>query len=401
MANPSDKKSLIIISSVLFLIISSTYFISIFARGYQVDFKGTPSLKATGIISVTSKPKSASVYINDKLTTATDDTLNLPPGEYQVKIAKDGYLPWQKTFKVKKELVYQTDAQLYRSVPDLKPLTLSGAINPTVSPDGTKIIYAVASASASRDNGLYLIQLNDNLLLLKRNIPKQIAANTSNIDWAKFTFTFSPNSASVLAFNPVTDINYQLLLESTITPTKLIDITPKLISIQDEWANQSNQIITGKIGAIPPELKPLVSTDSAKNFSLSTTEDKILYLAKADGTLPDHIIPPPPAQRTQVQTRQIKKDNYYVYDLKDDTNFLLGSKNNIFEPYWLPNSDNVIYVDNDSIKVTDYDATNLQTLFAGDFDKNIVIPWTDGSRIVTFTTAYKGSQENLYTITIR
>lgn len=401
MANPSDKKSLIIISSVLFLIISSTYFISIFARGYQVDFKGTPSLKATGIISVTSKPKSASVYINDKLTTATDDTLNLPPGEYQVKIAKDGYLPWQKTFKVKKELVYQTDAQLYRSVPDLKPLTLSGAINPTVSPDGTKIIYAVASASASRDNGLYLIQLNDNLLLLNRNIPKQIATNTSSIDWAKFTFTFSPNSASVLAFNPVTDTNYQLLLESTITPTKLIDITLKLISIQDEWANQSNQIITGKIGAIPPELKPLVSTDSAKNFSLSTTEDKILYLAKADGTLPDHIIPPPPAQRTQVQTRQIKKDNYYVYDLKDDTNFLLGSKDNIFEPYWLPNSDNVVYVDDDSIKVTDYDATNLQTLFAGNFDKNIVIPWTDGSRIVTFTTAYKGSQENLYTITIR
>jgi hypothetical protein len=401
MANPSDKKSLIIILSVLFLIVSSTYFISIFARGYQVDFKGTPSLKATGIISVTSKPKSASVYINDKLTTATDDTLNLPPGEYQVKIAKDGYLPWQKTFKVKKELVYQTDAQLYRSVPDLKPLTLSGAINPTVSPDGTKIIYAVASASASRDNGLYLIQLNDNLLLLNRNIPKQIAPNTTTIDWAKFTFTFSPNSASVLAFNPVTDVNYQLLLESAITPTKLIDVTPKLVSIQDEWANQSNQIITGKIGSIPPELKSLVSTDSAKSFSLSTTEDKILYLAKADGTLPDHIISPPPAQSTQVQTRQIKKDNFYVYDLKDDTNFLLGSKNNIFEPYWLPNSDNVVYVDNDSIKVIDYDATNLQTLFAGNFDKNIVIPWTDGSRIVTFTTAYKGSQENLYTITIR
>ena len=74
---------------VLILVIGGTFAISFFARGYQISTKGKISFLATGIISATSKPKAASVYINNKLITATDYTINLPPDEYTIKIVKD------------------------------------------------------------------------------------------------------------------------------------------------------------------------------------------------------------------------------------------------------------------------------------------------------------------------
>jgi len=135
MPQQSTNKSLLITISVFLFIITSTFLITLIARGYQLDFNQPSGIKATGLLSATSKPKSASVYIDDRLFTATDDTINLPPDEYHIKIVKDGYLPWEKTIQIKKETVYQTDTQLFRSVPDLKPITFTGALNPQASPD--------------------------------------------------------------------------------------------------------------------------------------------------------------------------------------------------------------------------------------------------------------------------
>jgi len=397
----SSKKSILIISLVLLFISGSTYFISIYAKGYQINFKQGASLQATGIFSATSKPKAASVYVNDRLITATDDTINLSPDTYSIKIAKDGFLPWQKTVQVKKELVYQSDAQLYRSAPDLKPITLTGAINPVISPDSTKIVYSVASASAAKDNGLYLIELTDNSILVNKNTPKQISPDLPNIDWSKFNFVFSPNSRQILATNKNTNISYLLSLDTPVTQKTLLDVTLRLALIQEDWNNQNQQLIASKIELLPKELKDLVSTDSAKNVSFSSADDKILYLAKKDSTVPSNIITPPPAQSTQSQSRDIKKGNYYVYDIKDDTNFLIGSADKIYNSFWLPYSSSVIFMNDQKIKVIEYDGTNEQTLFAGNFNKDSVYPWSDGNKIITLTSPYAGSPENLYAIVIR
>ncbi len=401
MANPSDKKSIIIIILVLLLIVSSTYFISMFARGYQVNFNKGPGLTATGILSATSKPKGASVYINDRLVTATDDTINLTPDTYTIKIVMDGYLPWQKTVSIKKEVVYQTDTQLFRSVPDLKPITVTGAVNPTVNPDMTQIAYSVASASASKDNGLYLIQLTDNPILISRNTPRQLSPNLPGIDWAKFTFTFSPDSRQILATNKTSNISYLLTLDSAISQKNLYDVTPRLGLIQEDWNNQNQQLIASKLERLPKALRTMVSTDSAKNITFSSDDNRVLYLAKADNNIPQNLITPPPAQSTQTQNRDLKKDNYYVYDIKDDTNFLIGPNTSISNPFWLPNSNSIVFVEENNIKVIEYDGTNKQSLFAGSFDPKVVYPWSDGSRIVTLTSPYTSAPENLYAISIK
>ena len=315
-----DKKSLSVIILVIILIITATYGISFFARGYQISTKGKISFLATGIISATSRPKAASVYINDRLITATDDTINLVPDEYTIKIIKDGYLPWQKNIQIKKEIVYQSDAQLFRSAPDLKPVTLTGAINPAVSPDGSLVVFSVASASATKDNGLYLLELSNNVNFLAKNTARQLSSNLSNLDWSKFTFTFSPNSRQILAKNISNNTNYLINLDSTTDYKNLYDVTAKLTLIKEEWQNQEEQLIKAKITLIPKEIQAIASTTSAKNILFSDDDTKVLYLAKTDANLQKDLISPPPAQSTQNQSRDIKKDNYYVYDIKDDTN---------------------------------------------------------------------------------
>lgn len=402
MSNPSPTRSLLMIGSVVLFVATSTYVISLFARGYQINLQGTPSFKSTGILSATSSPKAASVYINDRLMTATDDTLNLPPDEYTIRIIKDGYLPWEKTIKIKNETVYQTNAQLYRSVPDLKPITLTGAINPSHSIDDNKIVYSVASSSAQRDNGLYLIELTDsNPIPLNRSAPRQIAPNFPNIDWSHFSFSFSPNSREILAQSINDGPSYLLQIDSTITQNKLMDVTARLPIIKEDWDKQLSLIIASKIAKLPKSIQNLAATESSKNISFSTSDEKILYLAEKDGQIEDHIINAPPAQSNQPQHRDVKTGNYYVYDLVDDTNFLIGSQANILNPVWLPNSNNIVFVENNKIFVIEYDATNKQALFGGSFNKDVVYPWSDGSRIILLTSAYKGIPDNLYSVTIR
>ncbi|MGI5840731.1 MAG: PEGA domain-containing protein [Patescibacteria group bacterium] len=402
MANPSDKKSLLIILSVLLLVASSTYLISFYARGYKINFNKGVALQATGLLSATSRPKSASVYVNDRLITATDDTINLPPGDYTIRIAKDGYLPWEKQASIKKEIVFQTDAQLYRSVPDLRPVTLSGAISSALSPDGSKIVYAVASASADRDNGLYQFDLNDNPIPLSRSSYKQLAPNFPGVDWSEFSFEFSPDGRSILATNKISNVSYLISLDSPINSRNLFDVTPRLSIIRDEWQREITQNNLLKIEKLPKEIKAFISTDSAKaKFYFNTADEKVLYLAQTEGQIAPNIITPPPAQSTQTQTRDIKAGHYYVYDIKDDTNFHIGSEEDLNKPFWLPNSNSIIYLSDKQIKVIEYDATNHQILFAGNFNPDYVFPWADGSRIVTLIAPYEGAPENLYAISIR
>jgi len=401
MPSVSDKKSLLIILSVfLFIIIGTTTAITI-ARGYQLNIQNGLQFKATGLLSATSVPKGASVYINNRLITATDDTINLSPDDYQIKIIKDGFLPWQKTFQIKKEVVYQTNAQLFRSVPDIRPLTLSGALNPTISPDLSKIIFSVASASAQKDNGLYLIDVTDNLISLNRSSPRQLTPNLSWLDWSKARFTFSPNSRQVIASFSSPQINYLIQLDTPITSANLLDITLKLPQIKSEWDTQEQLIIKNRLERLPDQIKTLVSTDSAKNIAYNSTDDKVFYLASASALLDQNIITPPPAQSTQIQSRQIVGGNYYVYDLKEDTNFLIGSHDNLFNLNWIPNSNSLSFVENNQIQAIEYDATNKVTIYGGIFNNQIVFPWADGSKIITLITPYPGAPINLYGISLK
>ncbi len=107
---------------VLFVIVGGLIAI-FYAYGYRFQFGGGTGnikfLEGTGLLVATSKPDGARVLVNDHLTTATNNTINLAPGNYDVKIQKDGYVTWEKKIIIKKALVSEANALLIAAAPDM------------------------------------------------------------------------------------------------------------------------------------------------------------------------------------------------------------------------------------------------------------------------------------------
>ncbi|PIY70986.1 hypothetical protein COY88_02705, partial [Candidatus Roizmanbacteria bacterium CG_4_10_14_0_8_um_filter_35_28] len=143
------------------------FFISFFAillwiisytRGYRLDL-GKKTLSSTGILSLTSYPKTAQVYLDGKLKGVTDLNLTLSPNHYQVEIKKDGYTSWSKKIVLKGELVVSLEAVLFPLNPSLSPLTNSGLVKAIPIDDTEKILVFVQKPDLEdldKKNGLYL-----------------------------------------------------------------------------------------------------------------------------------------------------------------------------------------------------------------------------------------------------
>jgi len=124
----------------LFVVLAST--IILYAQGYSFDWqKKSPII--TGAFYFKSYPREADIYINNKYEGKTTKFIRrLPPGEYDIKISKQGYSDWQKTLAVKSKLV--TEAQNIILVnktlaPNL--ITDNNVGYLTFSPDKKKAIY--------------------------------------------------------------------------------------------------------------------------------------------------------------------------------------------------------------------------------------------------------------------
>lgn len=410
--------TLIFITLTLGIVLAIKY-----AKGYRPSFKNR-ALEGTGLLAVNSYPKGATVFINGRLTTATDDTLNLPPGEYQVKIAKDGYIPWEKTLKLEPELVTQTNTRLFPSVPDLKPLTFSGATNPLPSPDREKIVFSVNNATTDTKNGLYVLDLLDRPFSLNSD-PRQISRTSAKYDLAKAQLIWSPDSSQILAtLNQGEAEEINLLLSSTgftdIADFK--DVTARLPVILKEWQGLKDKKFHEQLITLPEPMQ-WIATASAQMIAFSPDEKKMLFVATASAQIAENLIPPLPATSTQSETRAIQPHNYYIYDLEEDKNFLIApyisdtskaNKPGVKEVHapgldnsapviWYPDSNHVIMVEEAKIIITEYDATNRHTVYAGPFAQNFIFPWPNGSRLIILASLNGGSNlpPNLYSINLK
>lgn len=411
---------------VLIFLIAATFLAVLFAKGYRFN-PNQKTVVGTGLLVANSFPDGASVFINDKLTTATDDTLNLPPETYQVKIVKDGYFSWEKQLILKEELVTQTNCRLFPSVPDLKALTYAGAQNLTPSPDGEKIAYVVASASASPKNGLWLLNLSAGTMFLNKDTV-QIAKTTTGIDLSRAKLLWSPNSKQILIRTETS--NYLLDIERLNDLTDLNDITARLTLMLDDWKNELDLKNKENLQKLPKEMQQIL-IESAKNIYFSPDEEKILYTATASAQIPDNLKSPLPSSNNQPQERQIMPDRIYVYDIEEDRNFFIYQLTqeksvqvtseessidqkiyNLESQYsalriqpvqWFPSSRHLIILNGDRIEVLEYDATNRNTVYAGNFKENFVYPWPDGSQLIILTSLNPDPNlsPNLYAIDLK
>jgi len=437
---------LLIFLTTAVYIFSGTFLMIRYAQGYRPT--KTLTIKGTGLLSANSYPTAGEVYINGKLTTATDNTLNLDPGTYDIEIKKDGYHTWSKKLKIEAELVTETNAQLFPASPSLEPLTYTGATMPVPAPDGTKLSFTVASSSAVAKNGLYVQELTSSPIALNKTA-RQIARTETGYDYTTSNYTWSPNGSEILVSFKT---GSHILLDATKFNdlATLKDVTVRLPQILSEWELELARQERVQLLKLP-EFMASIATQSATNLYFSPDSKRLLYQSITNLDIPTGLVPTLPSSSTQTESRSLQAGSWYVYDLKEDKNFLIAedklpktqkitllpnfavaipaelisspsafhllqndttgesiilfnaqySSIVVSQIQWFPDSTHLILTTDSGIDLLEYDGTNRVTIYGGPMDKSIVYPWPDGSKIITRISFSEGTLPNLYTIKLK
>jgi hypothetical protein len=395
-------KKLIIPVLIIIFLLAGTTFAVLYGKGYRFDFaQGRPDLSGTGLLVATSLPDGAQVFINGHLTTATDNTINLSPNTYDVKIVKEGYFSWEKNLVVKKEVVTKAEALLFPTTPKLESITSTGVENPVLDPSQTKIAYTVSSQSASTKRGVFVLDMSSRPILTLQGDSTQIADDSSNT-FSKALLSWSPDGSQLMATVSGTNTTIYTL-DSGGFNSSPTDVTEQMASVNAAWQKQRNDREKARLDTLQDNLKKVVN-DNFNILSWSEDETKILYQAKNDSTLPIIIDPRLIGTNSIAEQRNLKKDAVYVYDIKEDRNYkILDSFSGTELPLsWFPDSKHLVYVHDQKVDIMEYDATNQTTIFAGPFVDHYVFPWPDGSKIVILTSLGNSNlAPNLYTITLK
>ena len=420
------RKRLIIFLSVFLGIALVAYFLVKLASGYRPDFS-TKTMRPTGLLVATSTPNQASILVNGKILKAkTATTLSLSPGEYNIEIKKDGFSSWKKKILIEKELVAKTDAYLFPTYPDLKALTSASASNPVISPDGKKIVFAVADQDEK--NGLWVLDLPERPLGLTREPRQVLQSAPKGRDFAKANYQWTPDSKQILVTlvksatkTKVIEENFLIDANNLNQATNLIDVTDQLPAIKKEWENEEKILQEAKLGKLPEELLGILGK-SAKDIFFSPDETKILYTATASATIPKELIPPLPGASNQTESRDINPRKIYIYDLKEDRNFYIMSEQEskrVKEQEkkeekistlplssspalsWFPTSKHIFLVQKDKISIIEYDGTNKVDVYSGPFENSFAFPFPSGNKILVLTSLSKETPVNLYSISLK
>ncbi len=382
-------------------------FVSYYARGYRFDVK-TLKFQPNGILVLKSEPDGASVYINSDLKTATNATLSLSPGTYDVEVRKEGYFSWYKRLTIDKEIVTQAAVSLFRNVPSLSPATFSGATNPIMSEDGGKIAYTVLPAVGVTDDKVGLWTLDTfSLPLGFSNDPKRITDG----DLTNASYSFSPDGRQILL--TISNSIFVLDTGSFTAQNQRVNMAFKKDATLAGWAKEKAVKNTSLIRNLPPELTDIL-TRKTSDFVFSPDEQMILYTASASGTLPDNLIRPLPGASTQKQERAVQTGHTYIYDIKEDRNFLVTDqpvsinsqvsdlKSQISSLRWMSTSRHLLLAQPGQIVIMDYDGTNRVVVYSGSYIGTYAFPFNNTTRLLILTNlGAETASPNLYTLTIK
>ena len=332
------------------------------AKGYTIS-PTEGRIVGTGIITVSSEPDSASVFVDGHLTTATNATIpSLSPKTYTIRVVKEGFIPWEREVYVKEGLVSELKLTLFPAIPTIYPLTFTGVLNPVLSPDNSKLAYIVASGKKS---GVWVWTMSKNqpISFARSSEPHQIASSIT-ADFSQASLKWSPDSKQVLA--TAGQNNYLLGSDSLNSDPR--DITPILTVSLKGWEDDVKLKDGVRIDSIKDIALRKIASDSS---SLTWAPDETKFMA-----------------------------NNKIYDLESLKEYTIPSAKSIL---WLPDSRHLVLVEDTTISLIDFDGTNKAVIYAGSFKDNFVFPWPDSSRLVIISSfpTPTASEPNLYGINLR
>ncbi len=370
-----SKQFIITVITALVILIATGVAV-FFAKGFTFSVDERRIL-GTGIISVTSVPDSASVYIDGHLTTATNATVpNLSPKKYLVKIVKERFIPWEREVEVKEGLVSELKVNLFPAIPTIYPLTFNGVENPVLSPDESKLAFIVPGVTKKSGVWVWTMSTNQPIAFARSGEPHQIARSDQGVDFSKSTLKWSSSSKEVL----VTLGNNNYLMDSDNFNSEARDITPTLAVTLKTWEEDTTQKQTARVLSIS-NLEARQTASGSAVLKWSPDETKFMYVEQPSDL-----------------SRQ--SSDYKVYDLDTNQKYNLPEAKMYF---WLPNSTHVVLVEEGKVSVVDFDGTNKAVIYAGTFKNDMVFAWPDSSRLVIISSfpTPTASEPNLYGINLK
>lgn len=381
------------------LLVVTTIVVIALARGWRFNPQDR-EFSPTGILSATSEPDGAQVFVNGKFTGATNSNISLTPDWYNVSISKEGYFPWERKVRLQGEVVVKTDAVLFLRNPSLSPLTATGVSNPILSPDGTEIAYiASPSATASIGQSVFEEELTRPTLFVY------------DLSYRALPFSKNPRP-----------------YEGTLT------------QLLNEWDTEATIAREVSLRKMPKEFTT-VATNSMKLLSFSPDDTKVFYEATVAATLARAINPAFVGVRETPEERELTTGAYYVYDVKEDRNYnvtsvvgsliaktktptptpkptrkavptpsltreeklLIDYQATLLPVFWLGTSRHLVLVDGSTIGAMEFDGSNKVTVYAGPFENGYVFPHPSGRQVIIMTTFNPAFSPipSLYTLNIR
>ncbi len=398
---PKLNKQLVFSFLVFLGLVLATVMVVLYGKGYRFGFgEGKIEFNGTGLLVAKSIPDGAQVFVDGKLRTATDNTINVAPGEYDVEISKEGYFSWKKKVKIQAEVVTKAEALLVPTAPKLESITDIGAARPIIDPTLTKVAFVVSSQSATR-NGIYVFDMRSNPLLTLQNSATQIVDDAIDT-FSEAEISWSPDGKDLIATiaaGRVSPTTYLLDTDRANNPPN--DITETLSSVNTTWTRIKANKDKAVFDSLPRGVKAIVRSHFSV-ISYSPDQNKILYRASRSGDLPIIINPRLIGVNTTAENRNLEAGAYYIYDIKEDHNYKINSDNFKGAFSWFTDSKHLIYVKNNELHLIEYDGLNDTVVYAGPFIQNYVFPWPDSTRIVILTNLGNSNiLPNLYTISLK
>jgi hypothetical protein len=422
-----QKRLLINLAIVTVIALGSAVAIKL-AKGYRPNLKDL-SVKGTGLLAVSSYPKQASVLIDNRLSTTTDETLYLKPDTYQIKIIKEGFHPWIKEINIKEELVSIAAARLFPIIPATTPLTFYHVQNVNPSPNGDKIAFLLTGSPFNEDNGLYVLSLDNNLLGSKQSIQ---LTNQNVYDYTKALLLWSPDNSQIL----IAFANQSVITSSHLLNAKGFnqekdtkDVTIQLPLILSQWQDQLSSINQSSLSQTPDFIQTILSKKS-QNTYFSPDQQKVFYIPTEDIDLPENTLGKNlPNINSTPEQRQLKANNIYVYDTTEGTNYQLpysvGTPEETQSPTptnldlitkikgqtdsnyatnlrWYSNSNQLIHTQADKVETIDYDGLNQTTIIEAQILETFSTPSPSGNQLIILTGLnQKKDQQNLISLDLK
>ncbi|MBD3244861.1 MAG: PEGA domain-containing protein [Candidatus Moranbacteria bacterium] len=291
------RKILSFLALIVFLL--SSVFAIFLAFGYRFNFD-TRIFIYSGTIMVKTTPQNVDIYLDDKkIQKKSYDIINnsynihgLKPGEYNLRIAKQGYKEWKKTIQVHSGIA--TEFWNIVLAPEKLEKERLDIVDPTfykVAEGGEKILFA------NRRNGPLNIYLysskKENAFLIYEESPNK--KNTVSIEFVEF----SPDKDQALLLLKEQDFlkyylaNFSILEKDNSDKNGLIYLNPLFLNIfeqknilkeaknqQDKDLLNNNQDSTEFVFNFSYEKKQNKIEQDDKNSTQNPLEENILELTK-------------------------------------------------------------------------------------------------------------------------